>query len=196
MVIWGTTGMIVEAVRRYYVERWGEPSKERRFSDSEGNGASVLKWRKDSTEEGVAIYATLGASERPLESGNPKHRLEVFLGLEPEKDDIMEHLALAATYPTLARTSIDHGDTIRFQEGLWQGSPMSVFLLVQGIGEVLPPLALQDGLHVDFLQAVPVFDYELRFKKSYGISALVERWRQTGAPFWNPDRRPESGRWP
>lgn len=63
--------------------------------------------------------------------------------------------------------------------------------VTDSIGEILPALELPDGVHVEFLQAVPMFESERRFKVAHGAEALMRRWEATGTPFWDPNRRAE-----
>jgi hypothetical protein len=68
---------------------------------------------------------------------------------------------------------------------------MSTFLVLRQIGEVFPALLLPNAVHVEFLQVVPVFESERRFKIVHGAEALLQRWEATGLQFWNPRRRAE-----
>jgi hypothetical protein len=62
--------MIVDAVRDLYVARWGEPSREAMFQVA-GPNAEVCKWDASATAEGVALYATIGASAHPMPGRAP-----------------------------------------------------------------------------------------------------------------------------
>ncbi|MGO9891444.1 MAG: suppressor of fused domain protein [Solirubrobacteraceae bacterium] len=54
------------------------------------------------------------------------------------------------------------------------------------------PEELPDGLHVEFLQAIPLFDPELEFKRKHGAHTLLRRWEESGVRFWDSDRELES----
>jgi len=41
---------------------------------------------------------------------------------------------------------------------------------------------------VDFVQAIPIYDTELEFKKTNGADSLIGRWKAAGVPFWDADR--------
>lgn len=47
----------------------------------------------DANPEGVALYATLGASARPMVGRDANLRVEIFLGLVPERDEVASPLA-------------------------------------------------------------------------------------------------------
>lgn len=46
-------------------------------------------------------------------------------------------------------------------------------------------------MHVEFMQAVPIFESELAYKARHGARELLEHWQESGVAFWNPGRVPE-----
>lgn len=77
----------MNAVRDLYRAHWGEPSRQARFEVDEFD-IEVYKWAADANPEGVALYATAGANSRPMVGRDANHRVEFFLGLVPERDDV------------------------------------------------------------------------------------------------------------
>jgi hypothetical protein len=150
---------VVDAVRDLHWAHWGEPSRRAQFEVGEFS-IEVHKWAADATPEGAALYATLGASARPMFGRDRNHRVEFFLGLVLERDDVASALAALGLYSAREGTSLDHGHTVPADGPLWPGTEMRTFLVLQPLSDFLPPLGLPDGLHVDFLQAVPLFDAE------------------------------------
>jgi hypothetical protein len=146
----------------------------------------VYKWDPEATPEGVALYATIGASELPLVGHDPAHRAEFFVGLLPAKDDIARPLAMLASHSAHEKTALDHGHTVIFLEPFWAGTSLRTFLVMRPVSEILPTLGLPGGVHVEFLQAIPLFQSELAFKKANGAEALLRRWEESGVPFWDP----------
>lgn len=181
--------IVVDAVRDLYRAHWGEPSRQARFEVGEFD-IEVYKWAADANPEGVAIYATVGASSRPMVGREPNHRVEFFLGLVPERDDVASALAALGLYSARKGAALDHGHTVPADGPLWPGTQMQTFLVLHPLSDFLPALELPDGLHVDFLQAVPLFDAERAFKSEHGAEALLDRWQNAGVPFWNPERAP------
>ena len=59
---------------------------------------------------------------------------------------------------------------------LWPGTEMRTFLVLRPLRDFLPALLLSDGLHVEFLQAVPLFDAERAFTEEHGGEALLQLW--------------------
>jgi hypothetical protein len=181
--------IVIDALRDLYRAHWGEPSRQARFEVGEFD-IEVYKWAADANPEGVALYATIGASARPMVGHDPNHRVEFFLGLVPERDDVASALAALGLYSAREGVALDHGHTVPADGPLWPGTPMRTFIVLRPLSDFLPPLELPDGLHVDFLQAVPLFDAERAFKSEHGAEALIERWEQAGVPFWDPERAP------
>jgi len=182
--------VIAGAVRDLYRAHWGEPSREAHF-EVDDLAIEVLKWDADANAEGVALYATVGASSRTLAGHDPKHRTEFFVGLLPEHDAIASPLAALGLYSVREGVALDHGHTVPAGEPLWPGSPMRSFLVMRPRPDFLPALELPDGLHVTFFQAIPIFDSELQFKSEHGADALMRRWEDAQVPFWSGDRAPE-----
>jgi hypothetical protein len=174
-------------VREFYVGRWGEPTRTDRFK-ADKHVVEVLTWDAAANREGVALYATVGASAWPLEGRPAEERNEFFTGLQPARDEIAGALAALSMYGLGEGVALHHGHTVPSEEPLWTGSPMSTFLVVQARPAFLPPLELPDGLRVEFLQAIPIFETERAYKKVHGVEALMGLWEKARTPFWNPDR--------
>jgi hypothetical protein len=177
---------VVDAVRDAYRARWGDPARSARFEIGD-LVIEVLKWEARDHPEQVTLYATVGTSARPLAGRSPAHRLEFFLGMLPARDEIASAFAALGAYPVRENAVIGHGHTIPAGGPLWPTSPMSTFLVVRSRPGFLPPLDTGDA-HVDFLQAIPIFESERAFKVKHGVEALLDRWEKAGVPFWDPGR--------
>jgi hypothetical protein len=64
---------------------------------------------------------------------------------------------------------------------------MEAFLVVRPFNDFLPPLEMP-GVHVEFLQAIPLYPSERAWKVTHGVEALLERWEHAGVSFWDPRR--------
>jgi hypothetical protein len=177
-----------EAVCDAYTTRWGEASRRAVFRTG-ADEMTVLKWDAAANGEGVDLYATLGASAEDMPGAEPGHRVEYFVGLLPGRDEIASAVPALGLFARREGVLVDHGHTIPADGPLWPGTVMKTFLVLRQISDVLPALSLPGQLHVDFLQAVPVFESERLFKVVNGTEALLRRWEQTGTPFWDPARR-------
>lgn len=182
-------GDLSRAVEDLYEANWGRPSSRARF-EVEGLSIEVLTWRPAENPEGVALYATVGASEKTLPGHDSTHRMEFFIGLLPGRDEVAGPLAALGLYSAREGVALDHGHTVPSDTPLWPGCRMSSLLVIRTRDDYLRALELPRGLHVEFLQAIPIYDSERSFKHRYGTDALLELWESAGVPFWNPERAP------
>jgi hypothetical protein len=182
--------MITGAVRDLYVARWGEPSRKAAFRVA-GLEVEVYKWDAEASPEGVALYATIGSSAHPMAGRDPEHRVEYFLGLLPPRDAVASPLAALALYSVREGVAVGHGDTVPSDGPLWSGTDMRRFLVLRPLGDIISPLELPDGMHVEFMQAIPIFESELAYKARHSAKKLLEHWQESGVAFWNPGRLPE-----
>jgi len=178
---------VLDAVRDVYRARWGDESRRAVFR-TRSDQVEILKWGASGNGEGVDLYATLGASAVDLPGAQPGHRVEFFVGLRPGQDDIASALAALGLFARREQEFVGHGHTIPADGPLWPGTQMKTFLVLSQVGEIIPPADLFDGVHVEFLQAVPVFESERQYKIAHGADALVRLWERAGTPFWDPNR--------
>ena len=182
--------MTLGAVRDLYIARWGEPSRKAAFRVA-GLEVEVYKWDAEANPEGVTLYATIGSSAHPMAGRDTKHRVEYFLGLLPPMDAVASPLAALALYSSREGVALSHGDTVPADSPLWPGTDMRHFLVLRPLGDIISPLELTDGTHVEFMQAIPIFESELAYKARHGTMQLLEHWQESGVAFWNPGRPPE-----
>jgi Suppressor of fused protein (SUFU) len=50
-------------------------------------------------------------------------------------------------------------------------------LVLRPLGDIISPLELADGMHVEFMQAIPIFESELACKARHSAEELVEHWQ-------------------
>jgi hypothetical protein len=179
----------VETVRETCLALWGKPSRMARFEVEEFS-VEVLKWDPKANPENVALYVTVGASALPLPGLPPEHRIEFFTGLLPARDEVAGALAALSLYPAREGVRLGHGHTVPSSGPLWKGSAMSSFLITRPRSDLLPPIETEDGLHIEFLQAIPIFESERAYKKEHGVAALMECFSEAHTPFWDPQRSP------
>ena len=184
--------MTLQAVSDLYLARWGQPSRTATFQVGEF-AVDIYKWNAETTREGVNLYATVGASARQMVGRDPLHRTEFFIGLLPAMDAVASPLAALALYSAREGVPVGHADTVPAGGPLWLGTEMCRFLVMRPISDIIQPLTLADGTHLEFLQALPIYESEFVYKKDHGAEALLERWEQSQVPFWNPSRSPAPG---
>jgi hypothetical protein len=170
------------AVRAHCIGHWGEPSREAEFR-REGEHVHVLKW---AAPDGVARYATLGASDKPARHVGPGHRVEYVLELRPERDDVASAFANLATHRVYA------GSTASYEDPLWPATAMRTFVVVAA-PDLLPTLPPVRGVHVEFLRAIPLHDAERAFVVEHGAAELRRRWDAAGVAYRDAERAPFVG---
>ena len=179
-------------LRDHYRHRWGEPSRTGSFDFGDEVFVEICKWDSDRPKntERVTLYATIGASLHPMKGADPSHRIELVVGFDPPEDDVAGALAVLASFPRRQGTSLEHGHTVPFGEPLWAGSGMRAFLVLRpNVSDLIPPMDVEN-VHVDFLQAIPIYPSELEAKKTDGLTAFMDAWEEKKVPFWNPRRSP------
>ena len=183
--------LVTDDVREHYVALWGEPSRTASY-ELLGHAIDVYKWDAVRSPEQVNLYATLGAALYSWPGHALTHRVEFFVGLEPAQDEVARALAMAALDPVINGTTLDHGHSITFAEPLWPGTAMHSMLVLRPVLEVVPVLVTKDRVHVGFMQMIPVYPAEVRFKEERQVDTLLQHWRSTNVAFWNPNRQPQS----
>jgi hypothetical protein len=136
--------MIGNAVRELYWVRGGEPTRRARFEVGDYS-IEVYQWAADANPEGVALYATVAASAQAMAGWDPSHRVEFFLELLPEQDEVASALAALGLFSVREGVALDHGHTLPADKPLWPGTQMRAFLVLRPPKNSLPPLALGEG---------------------------------------------------
>lgn len=169
------------AIRNYYSELYGEPSREAEFLAPSGKKIEVLKWGAEATGEEVSIYATIGASDEDQEISS-----EFFIGLSPEEDSIVFALAEIALHGNGTSTMPKSGDSITLSSDVWKNTHLTSFLFTEG-SEIIAPLDGRES-KVCFVQLVPLYSQELEYKKKNGEEALWQMFEEKSVEYWNPCR--------
>jgi hypothetical protein len=180
--------LISAQVLQQYRSLWGEPDRAATFTRA-NREVRVFKWTPEQTGEGVTLYTTVGISDQPIGPDAPSHRAEVILGLLPEDDRIARPLGILALSSTPDDPYLFHGHTVSMPTPFWPGCPFSAFLFLNPLEAIGPPIN-HDGIHVHFLQAIPVFPSEIAYKTAHTPEALMALWESVTLPFWSLRRRP------
>lgn len=181
-------GPTLQPVRDHYVARWGEPAETFhpvRTRNQSGFPGQVLWWPPARTGlSEVELYATVGASMLISDGG---HASELFCRVSSPCSGVADGLADACTRLLSDGIAISHGTTFTFGKSLWRGTRMNAFLFLRQ-KTTLEPLA-GPGWHVEFHQAVPVFDYEVAIKRAEGVAGLQDWWTANRILFWDVHRK-------
>ena len=175
---------MIKSIEKYYVQKFGNPNKRFELKDSSGTNIILLKWEEGNNEEGVCIYATIGASSI---LGDKDMGCEFFIGLIPEQDDVIYSLAEAAVDGNGSKNIPLSGDTITLTYDLWKGTHAKTYMF-RNDDLLLEPIILE-GKHIRFIKLIPLFSNELEYKKTHGEKALIEKFELLNVPFWDPKRK-------
>ena len=77
----------------------------------------------------------------------------------PAKDEIAKPLAVQGSYPAREKTMLDHGHTVTFAEPFWAGTGLQTFLVMRPLTDIISTLELPDGVHIEFLHAIPLYPF-------------------------------------
>ena len=171
------------SILEYYTSRFGLPNREAEFTSSDDRKIAIYKWNPEQTDEGVTIYASVGAHTW---LGNSKKSCEFFIGITPEVDDIVDAVAETAIHGNGSMNVPSIGDTITLSFPLWGGTEARTFLFTGG-NEIIPPIIIKKK-DIIFIQLVPLFDGELQFKKTYSEEALWQAFEKKMIPYWSSER--------
>ncbi|MEZ0070548.1 hypothetical protein ABIA32_006601 [Streptacidiphilus sp. MAP12-20] len=173
------------SIVEHVVSKWGEPTRRAEFHGM-GNHISILKWSAEQTDEGVALYLTIGGSRRLIDAGN-RRRFEFLLGIVPEEDNVAQSLAMLAG-ALLSGINLDKGHTLSLAENLWDGSGFSGYLILPDIDPIIDQFLLDDGSHVEFLPVMPVYRSEIELKGERSGEWLLDAFERHEVPWWDPGR--------
>ncbi|GAA2815421.1 suppressor of fused domain protein [Kitasatospora paracochleata] len=174
-----------DLIESHLVSLWGVPARSAHFSGP-GHDVALAKWEAGQTDEGVTLYVTNGASMRVCDAATGR-RVEFVLGLLPEHDAVAKSLAMLAG-AVCSGIDVGRGDTVTLTTPLWPGAPFRTYLALPPMEEIVPPLPLADGTHVDFLPVMPLYDTELRLKKERSAEWITGEIIDQGIPWTSPTR--------
>jgi hypothetical protein len=175
-----------DRVRAAYAARLGEPDAEMQFEQG-GLQVSVLKYAPSPATGEVALYLTAGVSDLQQPEYDPGHRLEFYLGLLPEADQVAQSLAWLALMPQFTGEPLAHGHTWRYGEPVIPGYDFRGFVVLESGAPIVPPMLLDD-VHVQVLMVAPLFTAELDYFRDHGTDALWDRMEEAAVPMWDPRR--------
>ncbi len=143
---------------------------------------SVVEFGPRSSDE-VWVYATLGASSRPMpEPGNGDgersgYRAEYMFYSSDREPAVSDVLANLAVQPFLAGEVYRDGVAIPGPPGgLFPGSPLTDLLLAKPyfLDDDFDPILHGDGTHTHILWAIPIYPSERLFVERRGDLALFD----------------------
>ncbi|MEO5314421.1 suppressor of fused domain protein [Pseudarthrobacter sp. CC12] len=170
----------VDAVDAHYRKCvGGEPEYVRFAQDRRLIG--LLEWPNESSKIGLHIYATFGL--HALVHGNHPHGhghgFEIFAAVDAGTDEFRRAFAMMANDLIMDQTFLRPGETVTYENSrIIEGLQFTSWLMLESYDDLLPDLALNDGGHVVFMYATPIFREEAQYLRENGLEALFDVWEK------------------
>ena len=170
----------IDAVEAHFQEYFGGEPQYMRFVDKPGT-IGVLEWPKGTSRLGVHMYATVGLHALIHGRLSKEHGFELFAGVSAGTDEFRGAFAMMANDLISDETFVEHGHLVTYADaGIIDGLPFKSWLMLERTDDFIPTLSLENGNHVIFLDAIPVFTEEARHLKEYGLDGLFDLWEEEG----------------
>lgn len=166
----------VKAVDAHYETHFGGEPEYWSFNDHP-DMVGVLKWPKGASRKPFHIYATLGLHGLVHGPLNHNHGFELYTCVAAGTDDVRLSFALMANYLIAEQIVVEPGHLVTpAGERIFEGLGFRSWLILERVDDFIPPLRLDNGHHVVFLDATPVFAEEARTVKEHGLDGLFDVW--------------------
>lgn len=168
----------IDAVDAHYLAHFGGEPRYMRFVDSPGT-IGVLEWPKGTSDLPVHIYATLGLHALMHGALAKEHGFELFTGVSSGTDAFRSAFAVMANDLVSDGIFVQPGHLVTPSDArILDGLPFRSWLMLERTDDFIPPLPLENGNHVVFLDATPVFAEEANYLKVHGLDGLFALWEQ------------------
>ncbi|TNB72979.1 suppressor of fused domain protein [Arthrobacter sp. BB-1] len=180
------TMSVVEELREHYVAVVGSEPEHHEMRTRSGESVGVFEWPKGASRMGVHLYASAGATRHGPGAG--KHAVELFLGVNTGSDAVKEGFANMILSVLKSNTVPQHGVFVAGNWKVIKGRQFTGWVLTERPDDLIPELQLAGGRHVVFLDALPVFPEEARYRHGNRSDELFEIWEEIGLKSWDLDR--------
>lgn len=168
----------IDAVDAHYLAHFGGEPHYMRFVDTPGK-IGVLEWPKGTSRLRVHMYATLGLHALIHGPLARDHGFELFTGVSSGTDAFRWAFAVMANELVSDGIFVEHGHLVTPGDTrIIDGLPFSSWLMLERTDDLIPPLPLENGNHVVFLDATPVFAEEATYLKVHGLDGLFDLWNE------------------
>lgn len=168
----------IDAVDAHYRAHIGREPQYMRIVDAPGT-IGVLEWPKGSSRLRVHIYATLGLHVLINGALAREHGFELFTGVSSGTDAFRLAFAVMANDLVSEEILVEHGHLVTPSSAcIIEGLPFKSWLMLERTDDFIPPLPLENGNHVVFLDATPVFAEEADYLKVHGLDGLFGLWEE------------------
>jgi hypothetical protein len=178
--------VVVDELREHYKRMVdGEPVYHDLHTRS-GDSIGVFDWPEGSSRLGVHFYASAGASNHG--PGARQHAVELFVGVKTGDAAVLEAFADAAMSVRKSNGVPQHGSFISGDWKVIRGRKFTGWILTERPDDLIPELRLQDGRHVVFLDALPVYPEEAEYRNGNRSEELLGIWEDFRVKSWDLDR--------
>lgn len=168
----------IDDVDAHYQAHIGGEPQYMRFVEAPGT-IGVLEWPKGSSRLPVHIYATLGLHALIHGALAREHGFELFTGVSSGTDAFRLAFAVMANDLVSEEIFVEHGHLVTPSSArIIEGLPFRSWLMLERTDDFIPPLPLENGNHVVFLDATPVFAEEADYLKVHGLDGLFGLWEE------------------
>ena len=167
----------IDEVDAHYREHIGSDVNYVRFLPPDRGLIGVLEWPPGSSRLKVHFYATLGLHALINDGADPKHGFELFTGVKKGSNAFRRAFALMANDLVSEQITVGAGHIVSQDQGpIIEGLPFSSWLMLERFDDLIPTMRLQNGDHIAFLDATPIFQEEADCVRTHGLEALFEVW--------------------
>ena len=166
----------VKAVDAHYETHFGGEPEYWKFENQPGT-ICVLEWPKGTSHHRVHIYATLGLHALVPAPLNHAHGFELYTCVSSGSETFRVAFGMMTNDLISDGTFLEPGHMVTLSTGhIIDGLPFRSWLMLERTDEFIPPLQLDNGHHVVFLDATPVFAEEAQRVKDHGLDGLFDLW--------------------
>ena len=170
----------LEELEAHYASAVGAQPEFDTMTSLEGDTVGIFQWPRGSSRMGVHLYASAGISVPGPAGRGHLHTVEVFTGVKQNSPHVREAFAnlitslVCGTSPHPAR----HGAFVAGDWEVIEGRKFTGWILTERPDQLIPNLQLQDGRHIMFLDALPVFPEEANFRHGNRADDLLGMWEE------------------
>lgn len=166
----------VKAVDGHYETHFGAEPEYWKFDNRPGT-IGVLEWPKGTSRHQFHLYATLGLHALVPAPLNHAHGFELYTCVSMGGEEVRAAFGMMANDLISDGTFLEPGHLVTPEKGrIFEELRFRSWLMLERVDDFIPPLQLDNGHHVVFLDATPVFPEEASIVKEHGLDGLFDLW--------------------
>ncbi|MDQ1053130.1 hypothetical protein QE394_001058 [Arthrobacter sp. SORGH_AS 212] len=173
---------MIDELRQHYTTAIGAEPVLHEMNTRDGKRMGVFEWPTGTTRLGVHLYASAGVGHFGPEG--PGHAVELFTGVQPGGQDVLEAFSTMALNVRESGTMPQHGVFVAGDWKIIKDRKFTGWVLTERPDDFMPRLDLPGG-HVVFLDALPVFPEEADYRHGNRTDDLFEIWEAKEVESWN-----------